>query len=141
MAHKKAASNIPTTSRAQTKRSDGPVDLSPLESKVENALFERHEGVLWLNYDIPRTMRMFYQTLGAWVIDGGDVTLFERMFMAGLWLPFPEIAQDFVLFLMETPSQIMPNAWRYLFAAYILWRLVLKKEMKILQFFNIYWPR
>jgi len=35
----------------------------------------------------------------------------------------------------------MPNAWRYLFASYILWRLVLKKEMKILQFFNIYRPR
>jgi hypothetical protein len=34
----------------------------------------------------------------------------------------------------------MPNAWRYLFASYILWRLVLKKEMKILQFFNIYRP-
>jgi hypothetical protein len=35
----------------------------------------------------------------------------------------------------------MPNAWRYLFASYILWSLVLKKEMKILQFFNIYRPR
>jgi hypothetical protein len=28
-----------------------------------------------------------------------------------------------------------------MFASYILWRLVLKKEMKILQFFNIYRPR
>jgi hypothetical protein len=61
--------------------------------------------------------------------------------MAGLMLPFPEIARDFVLFLIVTPSQIMPNAWRYLFASYILWRLVLKKEMKILQFFHIYRPR
>jgi len=108
---------------------------------VETALFERHEGVLRLNDDIPPTVRMFYQTLGARVIDGDDVTLFERMFLAGLRLPFPEIARDFVLFLMVAPSQIMPNAWKYLFASYILWRLVLKKEMKILQFLNIYRPR
>jgi hypothetical protein len=108
---------------------------------VETALFERHEGVLRLNYDISPTVRMFYQTPGTRVIDDGDVTLFERMFLAGLRLPFPEIAWDFVLFLMVAPSQIMPNACRYLFASYILWRLVLKKEMKILQFLNICRPR
>jgi hypothetical protein len=138
MAPKKATSNIPPTSRTRTKRSNDPVDLSPLESRVETALFERHEGVLQLNYDIPPTVRMFYQTPGARVIDDGNVTLFERMFMAGIRLPFLEIARDFVLFLMVAPSQIIPNAWRYLFASYILWRLVLKKEMKILQFLNIY---
>jgi hypothetical protein len=60
MAPKKAASNVPVTSRARTKRSDGYVDLSPLESRVETALFEMHEGVLRLNYDIPPTVRMFY---------------------------------------------------------------------------------
>jgi hypothetical protein len=141
MAPKKTTSNIPPTSRARTKRADGYVDLSPLESKVETALFERHEGVLRLNYDIPPTVRMFYQTPGARLINGGDITLFERMFLAGLRLPYPEIARDFVLFLMVAPSQIMPNAWRYMFASYILWRLVLKKEMKILQFLNIYRPR
>lgn len=141
MAHKKAASTVPATSRARTKRSDGFVDLSPLESRVETALFAKHEGVLRLNYDIPPIVRMFYQALEARLIDGGDITLFERMFLAGLRLPFSEIARDFVLFLMVAPSQIMPNAWRYLFASYIFWRLVPKKEMKILQFFNIYRPR
>jgi len=40
MAPKKATSNVPATSRARTKRSDDYVDLSPLESKVETALFE-----------------------------------------------------------------------------------------------------
>jgi hypothetical protein len=141
MAPKKAASTVPATSRARTKRSDGFVDLSPLESRVETALFAKHEGVLRLNYDIPPTVRMFYQALESRLINGGDITLFERMFLARLRLPFPEIARDFVLFLVVAPSQIMPNAWRYLFASYILWRLVLKKEMKILQFFNIYRPR
>jgi hypothetical protein len=141
MAPKKAASNVPATSWARTKTSDGYVDLSPLESRVETALFERHEGVLSLNYDIPPTVRMFYQASDTRLINGGDITLFERMFLTGLRLTFPEIARDFVLFLMVAPSQIMPNAWRYLFSSYILWRLVLKKEMKILQFFNIYRPR
>jgi hypothetical protein len=141
MVPKKANSNVPPTSRVRTERFDSHVDLSPLESRVETALFERHEGVRWLNYDIPPPVRMFYQTHRARVIDDGDVTLFERMFLAGLRLPFSEIARDFVLFLMVAPSQIMPNAWRYLFASYILWRLVLKKEIKILQFLNIYRPR
>jgi len=141
MAPKKTTSNNPPTSRARTKRSDGYVNLSPLESRVETALFAKHEGVLRLNYNIPPTVMMFYQTPGAQLIDGGDITLFERMFLAGLQLPFPEIAQDFVLFLMVAPSQVMPNPWRYLFASYILWRVVLKKEMKILQFFNIYRPQ
>jgi hypothetical protein len=94
-----------------------------------------------LNYDIPPTVRMFYQNPETRALNNGDVSLFERMFMARLWLPFPKIAMDFVLFLMVTPSQILPNAWRYLFASYILWRLVLKKEIKILQFFNIYQSR
>jgi hypothetical protein len=38
--------------------------------------------------------------------------------MAGLRLPFPEIAWDFILFLMVASSQVIPNAWRYLFASY-----------------------
>jgi len=133
MAKKKSASEVLSTSRVRTKKSDGSVDLSPLESRVETVIFERHEDVLHLNYDIPLTVRMFYQNPETRALNGGDVTLFERMFMAGLRLPFLEIARDFVLFLMVTPSQILLNTWRYLFASYILWRLVLEKEMKILQ--------
>jgi hypothetical protein len=53
---------------------------------------------------------MFYQNSETWSINGGNITLFERIFMAGLWLPFLEITKDFILFLMVTPSQIMPNA-------------------------------
>jgi hypothetical protein len=96
------------------------VDLSPLESRVDTIIFAKHEGVLRSNYEISPTVEMFYQAPGARTINGGDITLYERMFLAGLRLPFPEIARDFALFLMVTPSQIMPNAWRYLFASYIL---------------------
>jgi hypothetical protein len=141
MALKRAVSTAPASSRARTKRSDGSVDLSPLESRVDSTIFAKHESVLRSNYEISPSVKMFYQAPGARAIDGGDITLYERMFLAGLRLPFPEIARDFVLFLMIAPSQIMPNAWRYLFASYILWRLVLEKEMTIPQFFNIYRPR
>jgi len=108
MAKKKYASDFPSTSRARTKKSDGSVDLSLLESRAETVIFESHEDVLRLNYDIPPTVRMFYQNPETRALNCGDVTLFERMFIAGLRLPFPEIARDFVLFLMVTPSQILP---------------------------------
>jgi hypothetical protein len=109
MAKKRSSSEVPSTSRARSKKSERSTDLSPLEW-VETTILERHEDVLRLNYDIPPTVRMFYQTPGIRTINGGDVTLFERMFMAELRLPFPEIARDFVLFLMVAPSQIMPKA-------------------------------
>jgi len=112
-------------------------NLEPLENRREACIFEEHDEVLRRNYDIPPTMRMFYQNPVTRSINGGDITLFERIFMAGLRLPFPEIAKDLVLFLMIALSQIIPNAWRYLFASYILRRTVLDKEMDILQFFNI----
>jgi len=48
---------------------------------------------------------MFYQMPRARIINDGDVTLFERMFIAGLPLPFPEIARDFVQFLMVNPQR------------------------------------
>jgi hypothetical protein len=83
MAPKKAASTVPATSRARTKRSDGFVDLSPLESRVETALFTKHEGVLRLNYEIPPTVRMFYQAPGARLIDGGDITCWTPVAISG----------------------------------------------------------
>jgi hypothetical protein len=91
-----------------------------------------------VSYDILPSVQLSFQNPETKSIDGGDITLFQRMFMAGLRLPFPEIAWDFVLFLMVAPSQIIPDAWRYLFASYILWKTVLRSEMSIGKFFNIY---
>jgi hypothetical protein len=84
MAPKKAVSTAPASSRARTKRSDGSVDLSPLESRVDSIIFAKHEGVLRSNYEISPTVKMFYQAPGARTINGGDITLYERMFLAGL---------------------------------------------------------
>jgi hypothetical protein len=122
MAPKKATSNIPPTSQVRTKRPDGHVELSPLESRVETAPFERHEGVLgW-------TMTFLLQ----WACSIKPLGLELLMMATSLYSKGCSWLDSGYLFLMVAPSQIMPNAWRYLFASYILWRLVLKKEMKIL---------
>jgi hypothetical protein len=60
--------------------------------------------------------------------------------MAGLRLPFPDIARELLLYLRVAPSQIFPNSWRYLFASFILWRTVLGTRMSVPQFLNVYRP-
>jgi hypothetical protein len=100
-----------------------------LESRHEAIVSKVNEEALRWNYYIPPSIQLSFQNLETRSIDGGDITLFQRMFMVGLRLPFPEIAQDFMLFLMVAPSQIISNAWRYLFASYILWKTVLRSEM------------
>jgi hypothetical protein len=94
--------------------------LRPLENCQEAVVFEVHEEVLQRIYDILLYVRLFFQDPTTRSINGINIILFQKMFMAGLGLPFPKIARDFVLFLMVAPSQIMPNAKRYLFAFHIL---------------------
>jgi hypothetical protein len=60
------------------------------------------------------------------------------MLLAGLRFPFPDIARELVLYLSVSSSQITPNAWRYLFASFILWSTVLEARMTIPKFFNVY---
>jgi predicted 2-oxoglutarate/Fe(II)-dependent dioxygenase YbiX len=71
-------------------------------------------------------------------IRGGDLVLYEWMLLARVRLPFPDIARELVLYLGVSPSQIAPNAWRYLFASFILWRTVVEARMTIPEFFNVY---
>jgi hypothetical protein len=97
-----------------------------LENREKAVVFEVHEEVLQRNYGILPSVRLFFQDPTTRSINGCDITLFQRMFMAGLRLPFLEIARDFVLFLIVAPSQIAPNAWRYLFTSYIRWKTVLR---------------
>jgi hypothetical protein len=112
--------------------------LVPLENHRVARLTAKDERVLRNNYDITSSTRLHFQDPATRTINGGEVTIFERMLMAGLQFPFPAIASELQLFLMVAPSQILSNGWRYLFASCILWRTVLDCRMTIPQFFNIY---
>lgn len=94
--------------------------LLPLENHHISLFSVQSEWILRRNYDIGNSVRLHFQNQSALRISGGDVTLYERMFMAGLRLPFPDIAREFLLYLKVAPSQIFPNSWRYLFASFIL---------------------
>jgi hypothetical protein len=115
--------------------------LVPLENRREAHLSAENEQALHHNYEIGPSVRLYFQDPVARTINGAYVTLFERMLMVGLRLLFLEIARNLVLFLMVASSQIMPNAWRYPFASFILWKTVLETKMNMPQFFNIYQPR
>jgi hypothetical protein len=100
----------------------------------------KNEWVLRVNYDIGNSVRLHFQNLSSLSITGGDISLFERMFMAGLRLPFPDMARELLLYLRVAPSQIFPNSWRYLFASFVLWRTVIGTRMSVPQFMNVYRP-
>jgi hypothetical protein len=99
-----------------------------------------HEATLRRAYDIGSSVKVFFQELGSLGIAGGEVTLTERMLMAGVRLPFPNIVHEVCAFLGVAPGQIAPNGWRYVVASSILWRQVLGTEMDAAQFFSIYRP-
>jgi len=117
---------------------NNPPTLIPLENRYVSLLSMKNEWVLRINYDIGNSVRLHFQDPSSLHIRVGDVSLFERMFMVGLRLPFPDIAQDLLLHLRVAPSQIFPNSWRYLFASFILWRSVVGTRMSIPQFLNVY---
>jgi hypothetical protein len=98
------------------------------------------EATLRRAYDIGPSVNVFFQEPGSLGIAGGEVTLTERMLMAGIRLPFPRIVREVCAFLGVAPGQIAPNGWRYVVASSILWRQVLGTEMDAAQFFSIYRP-
>jgi hypothetical protein len=119
---------------------NNPPTLIPLENRYVSLLSVKNEWVLRVNYDIDNSVSLHFQDPSSLHIRGGDVSLFERMFMAGLRLPFPDIARELLLHLRVAPSQIFPNSWRYLFASFILWRSVVGTRMLVPQFLNVYRP-
>jgi hypothetical protein len=118
----------------------GAVRLVPPEDRLESTWLANHESVLRRAYDIGPSVNVFFQEPGSLGIAGGEVTLTERMLMAGVWLPFPKIVREVCAFLGVAPGQIAPNGWRYVVASSILWRGVLGTEMDAAQFFSIYRP-
>jgi hypothetical protein len=116
------------------------VCLVPPEEQEESTWMSCHEAILRRDYDIGPSINLFFQESGSLGIAGGEITLTERMFMAGVWLPFPKIVREVYTFLGVAPSQIAPNGWRYVIASSILWRQVLGTEMDAAHFFSIYRP-
>jgi hypothetical protein len=112
--------------------------LVPLDHRGVSKVSLGDEHRLRNNYDIPPLVLLHFQNPVSREIRGGDIVLYEQMLLAGVWFPFPDISRELVLFLGFCPSQIGPNAWRYLFASFILWRSVLEARMTIPEFFNVY---
>jgi hypothetical protein len=112
--------------------------LVPLDRRGASRICIGDEFHLWNNYDILPPVLLHFQNPVTLEIQRGDIVIYERMLTAGLRLPFPDIARELVLYLRVSPSQIVPNAWRYLFASFILWCMVLEAQMTIPEFFNIY---
>jgi hypothetical protein len=112
--------------------------LVPLDLRGVSKVGTGDEFRLRNNYDIPPLVLLHFQNPVTREIRGGDLVIYEKMLLAGLRFPLPDIARELVLFLGVSPSQLTPNAWRYLFASFILWQTVLGARMTIPEFFNIY---
>jgi hypothetical protein len=112
--------------------------LVPFDHRGVSKICTGDEFRLRNNYDIPSTVLLHFQNPVTREIRGGDLVIYEKMLLAGLRFPFPDIVRELVLFLGVSLSQLTLNAWRYLLASFILWRTVLGARMTIPEFFNIY---
>jgi hypothetical protein len=115
----------------------GPT-LIPHENRFKSLILASEESRLRQGYNIPSSVILHFQQLEQLSIAGGDVTITERMLMAGFRFPFPGIAREMLVRLGVAPSQIKTNGWRYLFASYVLLRTKLQKRMTIDEFLTIY---
>jgi hypothetical protein len=89
-----------------------PISYLPIERTVDPSLTPADEPRLRHNFDIPPEVHLHFKDPQGNFI-GGEVCLVDKMFMAGLRLPFPAIAREFLEYLQVAPSQIVPNGWRY----------------------------
>jgi hypothetical protein len=105
---------------AKEVQAEGGPALVPLENHRPTILSTKNERVFCHNYEIGLSVWLHFQDPSTWTINGKDINLFERIFMAGLRLLFPKIARELLLILMIAPSQLVLNAWKYLFASYIV---------------------
>lgn len=95
--------------------------LVPLDHRGVSKICTGDEFCLRNNYDFPPTVLLHFQNPVTQEIRGGDLVIYEKMLLAGLQFPLSDISRELVLFLGVSPSQLTPNAWRYLFASFILW--------------------
>jgi hypothetical protein len=98
----------------------GGPNLIPHENRFRSLITAFEESRLRQSYNIPDSVTLHFQELGQLFIAGGDVTITERMLMAGFRFPFTGIARELLVQLGVAPSQVKPNGWRYLFASFVL---------------------
>jgi hypothetical protein len=90
------------------------------ENRFKSLILASEESLLRRSYNIQSSVILHFQQPKQLSIAGGDVTITERMLMAGFRFPFPEIARELLVRLGVAPSQIKLNGWRYLFASFVL---------------------
>jgi hypothetical protein len=116
----------------------GDPTLVPHENRFRSLILVSEERRLRRSYNIPSSVILHFQHPDQLSIAGGDVTITERMLMAGFRFPLPEIARELLVRLRVAPSQVKSNGWRYLFGSFALWMTKLQKRMTIDEFLTIY---
>jgi hypothetical protein len=82
----------------------GPRPLVPLDRRGASMIRIGDEFRLQNNYDLLPSVLLHFQNPVTLEIRGGDIVIYERMLLAGLRLPFPEIARELILYLGVSPS-------------------------------------
>jgi hypothetical protein len=113
-----------------------PYLTSHWKSSYEAKFTSEDEARIRQNFDISSSVQLHFKDPKHGTFDGGEICLFERMFLGGLRLPFPAIARELLQYLHIAPSQIRPNGWRYFFALFMQWPTILRGHlMSIHEFF------
>jgi hypothetical protein len=116
----------------------GDPTLVPHENRFRSLILASEERRFRRSYNIPSSVILHFQHPEQLSIAGGDVTITERMLMAGFRFPLPEIARELLVRLGVAPSQVKLNGCRYSFGSFVLWRTKLQKRMTIDEFLTIY---
>jgi hypothetical protein len=71
-----------------------------------------------------------------------EVCIFERALMAGLQLPFSQVAREILHILGMAPTQLKPGAWRNVIACCVAWPMVLGEGVQLSapEFLNLFVP-
>lgn len=82
-----------------------PAALEPIEKHYGAKFSSKDERVLRHNYDISDSVSLHFKDPVLSTFSHGEVCLYERMFLAGLRLPFLAIAWELLCYLQVAPSQ------------------------------------
>jgi hypothetical protein len=71
-----------------------------------------------------------------------EVCIFEKALMAGLQLPFPQVAREILHILEMAPTELKAGAWRHVVACCVAWPMVLGngEQLSAPEFLNLFVP-